>query len=69
MCTYQGVPLSVRQPVINTWVETKQLLKEAISKNMGQDHEVIDDYYTTHASDPVMLCYRMILVVASVVHS
>lgn len=41
MGIYHGVPLSVRQPIINTWVETKQLLKETINKSMGHDHEVV----------------------------
>lgn len=40
MSIYHEVPLSVRQPIIDVWVETKQLLKEAINKNMGHDHEV-----------------------------
>ena len=40
MNIYHEVPLSVRQPIINVWVETKQLLKEPINKNMGHDREV-----------------------------
>lgn len=53
MGIYNGVPLSVRQPIINTWVETKQLLKEMINKNLGHDHEVTIDCHTSH--DPSLV--------------
>lgn len=66
MSIYHEVPLSVRQPIINVWVETKQLLKEAINKNMGHDREV--QYINHMCSSCDLLYHRMTLVVGSVDH-
>lgn len=34
------VPLSVRHPLLQTWVQAKQMLQSQISKGFGTDDEV-----------------------------